>query len=54
MGDLAVCRYRPGDPLLVHGIPGESHSHHRETADSSNFCWTTGVEERIIDGKLRT
>ena len=28
--DLAVCRHRPGNPLLVHGIPGKSHSHHRE------------------------
>ena len=37
MEDLAVCRHRPGDPLLVHGIPGESHCHHRETADSRNF-----------------
>lgn len=37
MEDLAVCRHRPGNPLLVHGIPGKSHSHHRGAADSINF-----------------
>lgn len=37
MEDLAVCRHRPGNPLLVHGIPGKSHSHHRGAADSIIF-----------------